>query len=63
MNLPEKVEKFIISPPELDELQRWVNETNEAIRRQMEQQQQSEPTQNAEDNDDGSSNSKLWTPG
>ena len=63
MNLPEKVEKFIISPPELDELQRWVNETNEAIRRQMEQQQQSEPTQNPEDNDDGSSNSNLWTPG
>ena len=65
MNLPEKVEKFIISPPELDELQRWVNETNEAIRKQMEQQQQQqpEPTQNAEGEEDGSSNSKLWTPG
>jgi hypothetical protein len=38
INIPENVEKFIISPPELDELQRWLNETNEAIRRQMEQE-------------------------
>lgn len=65
MNLPENVEKFIISPPELDELQRWVNETNEAIRRQMEQQQQQqpEPTQRDDGEDTGSSSSKLWTPG
>ena len=67
MNIPENVEKFIISPPELDELERWVNETNEAIRKQMEQQQQQqqqpEPRQDDKSQDDGSGNSKLWTPG
>jgi hypothetical protein len=34
-NVPDGVEKFLISPPELDELERWVKKTNETIQQQM----------------------------
>jgi hypothetical protein len=37
--LPEGVERFVISPPELDALERWVQQANEAIRQQMAQEQ------------------------
>jgi hypothetical protein len=38
LKLPDGVEKFLISPPELDELERWVKKTNEEIQQQMDQE-------------------------
>lgn len=66
--LPEGVEKFVVSPPELDELERWVQQTNEAIRQQMAEEQAraaaGEPPAPAGPEQGGSqSESGLWTPG
>lgn len=66
IKLPDGVEKFLVSPPQLDELERWVQQANEAIRQQMAQEQtQAEaggpPPESPEAN--GDSGSKLWTPG
>lgn len=66
ITLPEGVERFIVSPPELDELERWVQEANEAIRQQMAEEQAraaaGEPAV-APEQDDSKSDSGLWTPG
>ncbi len=68
INLPEGVERFVVSPPELDELERWVQQTNEAIRQQMAEEQaraaagESAAPQGSTDQG-GSSDSGLWTPG
>ena len=67
--IPDGVEKFLISPPELDELQRWVQQTNEAIREQMAEEQArsrsdtSTGTPSKAEKADGDSKSELWTPG
>jgi hypothetical protein len=67
--IPEGVEKFLISPPELDELERWVQQANEAIRQQMADEQAraaagEPPVPPSEPSDQGGgSNSGLWTPG
>jgi hypothetical protein len=69
--IPDGVEKFVVSPPELDELQRWVQEANEAIRQQMAEEQAraaagqppAGPQAANDQNDDGDAGSKLWTPG
>ena len=68
INLPEGVERFVVSPPELDELERWVQQTNEAIRQQMAEEQaraaagESAAPQGSTDQG-GNSDSGLWTPG
>ena len=67
--IPSGVEKFLISPPELDALQRWVQQTNEAIREQMAEEQArsrsgtSTGTPTEAEQADGDSKSELWTPG
>ncbi len=67
--IPSGVEKFLISPPELDALQRWVQQTNEAIREQMAEEQArsrsgtSTETPSEAEQADGDSKSELWTPG
>ena len=67
--IPDGIEKFLISPPELDELQRWVQQTNEAIREQMAEEQArsrsdtSTGTPSEVEKTDGDSKSELWTPG
>lgn len=67
--IPDGVEKFLISPPELDELQRWVQQTNEAIREQMAEEQArsrsgtSTGTPSEAEQANGDSKSELWTPG
>ncbi len=38
--IPDGVEKFLVSPPELDELERWVKKTNEEIQQQMDQEKE-----------------------
>ena len=69
ITIPDGVEKFLISPPELDELQRWVQQTNEAIREQMAEEQErarsgATPTAPSKDEQaEGDSKSQLWTPG
>ena len=69
ITIPDGVEKFLISPPELDELQRWVQQTNEAIREQMAEEQArsrsdtSTGTPSEVEKTDGDSKSELWTPG
>jgi len=66
--LPEGVEKFVVSPPELDELERWVAQANEAIRQQMADEQAraaagEAPTPPQQQSDQGGSGgSGLWTP-
>ena len=67
--IPSGVEKFLISPPELDALQRWVQQTNEALREQMAEEQArsrsdtSTGTPSEVEKTDGDSKSELWTPG
>jgi hypothetical protein len=66
LNLPEGVERFLVSPPELDALERWIRLVNDAARRAADeapargagpdQAPPSEPPQESE------SASKLWTP-
>ena len=69
ISIPSGVEKFLISPPELDALQRWVQQTNEAIREQMAEEQArsrsdtSTGTPSEVEKTDGDSKSELWTPG
>jgi len=38
--IPDGIEKILISPPELDELERWVKKTNEEIQQQMDQEEE-----------------------
>ena len=65
--LPDGVERFIVSPPELDELSRWVEEANKAIQQQMAEEQaraaagQPPTPPGPVDQSDGGSG--LWTPG
>ncbi|MBT4125146.1 MAG: hypothetical protein HOJ22_02775 [Chloroflexi bacterium] len=65
--LPEGVEKFVVSPPELDELERWVQQANEAIRQQMAEEQAraaaGEPPAPQAAPEAGDGGSGLWTPG
>jgi len=68
LSLPNGVEKFVVSPPELDELERWVQQANEAIRQQMAEEQArataGEPAAPPSDSDQGkTTDSGLWTPG
>jgi|TARA_B100002003_G_scaffold211572_1_gene208063 hypothetical protein len=50
IKLPEGTEKFLISPPERDELERWVQQTNRSIEEQMAQ------------NDNWADSDKVTTP-
>ena len=79
MKIPDGVERFLISPPELDALARWVQQANEAIRQQMAEEQARaqeagsvEPGHEGHDHsrqpgttggNGGSGGSGLWTPG
>ena len=74
INIPDGIEKFVISPPELDELERWVQQANEAIRQEMAEEQARAtaggPAADGQDapgheghNHGPAPESKLWTPG
>lgn len=67
IELPDDVERFIVSPPELDELSRWVEQANQAIQKQMAEEQAraaaGEPPKATSPTDQGSGGSGLWTPG
>ena len=79
VTIPDGIERFLISPPELDALERWVQQANEAIRQQMGEEQAraqdagaTEPgheghdhagQSGATDGNGGDTGSGLWTPG
>ncbi len=68
IQLPEGVEKFIVSPPELDALERWIRRVNEAARRAAEEaiargQQPGQAPTPPPSESSGDSSSGLWTPG
>jgi len=65
MNLPSGVEKFIISPPELDMVTQWVKNAQAAMEAQMREQyeaQQKPATESSDKKDPDNSDSGLWTP-
>lgn len=66
VDLPDGVERFLVSPPELDALERWIRQVNETLRKQAEEaaargQQPGAPQPDS--GEESSSSSKLWTPG
>ena len=63
--LPAEVERFIVSPPELDRLIRWVREQTETAQREVEAMRRDAAQQGAEGPQDpgSSAGSGLWTPG
>jgi hypothetical protein len=72
VQFPPDIERFVVAPPELDQLERWVRATNEAIRKEAEQAAargeqpgQRPPAQSSGQADQGgtTSGSGLWTPG
>lgn len=70
IQLPEGVEKFIVSPPELDALERWIRQVNDAARRAAEQAaargqdpSQAPPPPPPPPEEPSSSSGGLWTPG
>ncbi|MBA47065.1 MAG: hypothetical protein CL893_03150 [Dehalococcoidia bacterium] len=67
IELPEGVEKFIISPPELDTVAQWVKNAQAAMEAQMKEQfeaQQRASQQNSEggESDQNKPDSGIWTP-
>ncbi len=66
IDLPDDVEKFIISPPELDTVAQWVKNAQAAMEAQMKQQfeAQQQAPQNIEGNesDQDKPDSGIWTP-
>lgn len=79
IKIPEGIERFLISPPELDALERWVQQANEAIRQEMAEGQARaqeagsvQPGHEGHDHsrrpgatggNGGSGGSGIWTPG
>ncbi len=45
INLPKNIERFVISPPSLDKLERWMREEMERVQREMKNQQTKEDQQ------------------
>ena len=70
LKLPDGVERFLVSPPELDALERWIRQVNEAARRANEEAMargqapgQAPPPPPPDPPEESGSASKLWTPG
>ena len=62
--IPDRIERFIVSPPELDQLERWLRAKMEEARREMmEQAQQQAGQQSSQAPGSGEpSSGGLWTP-
>ena len=63
--IPDRIERFIVSPPELDQLERWLRAKMEEARREMMEQAQCQSDQQPSATASGSSQSSsggLWTP-
>ena len=59
--IPDRIERFIVSLPELDQLERWLRTKMEEVRREMMEQAQRQAS--GETADGQSSSGGLWTPG
>ncbi len=59
--IPDRIERFIVSPPELDQLERWLREKMEEARREMMERAQQQAS--ADTAEGQSSSGGLWTPG
>ena len=64
MPVPDRIERFIVSPPELDQLERWLRAKMEEARREMMEEAQrqagQQPSQAGGSNQPSSGG--LWTP-
>lgn len=63
--IPDRIERFIVSPPELDQLERWLRAKMEEARHEMMEQAQRQADQQPGSAAGGSSQSSsggLWTP-
>ena len=62
--IPDRIERFIVSPPELDQLERWLRAKMEEARREMMEQAQRQAGQdpNQAGTSSQSSSGGLWTP-
>lgn len=63
--IPDRIERFIVSPPELDQLERWLRTKMEEARREMMEQAQRQSGQGSVATAGGSGESSsggLWTP-
>ena len=62
--IPDRIERFIVSPPELDQLERWLRAKMEEARREMMERAQRESQQQSTASDSGSqaTSGGLWTP-
>ena len=58
--IPDRIERFIVSPPELDQLERWLRAKMEEARREMMEQAQRQASDEAQPGQ--SSSGGLWTP-
>jgi len=61
LKLPEGTEVFNVVPPELDALERWIREANEAIQNTLREARES--AEQGEAGTSSESGPKLWTPG
>ena len=65
-NLPDDIEKFIISPPELDMVAQWVKNAQAAMeaqmREQFEAQQNASSSTSEEETQQDKPDSGIWTP-
>ena len=62
--IPGRIERFIVSPPELDQLERWLRAKMEEARREMMEQAQRQAGQQPSQADGSNqpSSGGLWTP-
>ena len=63
LKLPEGTELFNVVPPELDALERWIREANEAIRTAAQEARESASRRQDDEGGSSESGSRLWTPG
>ena len=60
--IPDRVERFIVSPPELDQLERFLQAKIEEAQREMMERAQRQSSGQAPSASQGSSGGGLWTP-
>ena len=63
LKLPDGTEVFNVVPPELDALERWIREANEAIRAAAQGARESASRSEGDGGGSSESGPKLWTPG
>lgn len=60
--IPAGIDRYIVSPPELDRLERWLREKVEEAQRQMAAQAQAQQAQATDGPSTADSGGGLWTP-